>query len=129
MYLRDIKTSVKLLHGKCNSGTTNADRTVRYGDIFMCTNNRGVSNLLSITQLEQDRYRVTYDTLKDWVVHASNGPDIVFKRDTVICNGMLYLYTRKIQPGCAMLQTFRKNFDGFTRKKNVYPIQVSTGDD
>ena len=117
IYLRDIKDLGKVLRGNCNSGTATPDKTVRYNEISMWFKKRGIANLLSIPQLEWDGYHVTYDTLKEWVVHAADGTEIVFKRDTELCDRMSYIDMRKIKSGFSMLHTVRNKFEGFT---NIY---------
>ena len=96
---------------------TTADKNGRYSDIYMWINNMGAANLLSLPQLEWDGYHVTYDTLKEWVVHAADGTEIVFKRDKELCDRMSYIDMRKIKSGFSMLQTVRNKFEGFT---NIY---------
>ena len=77
----------------------------------------GIANLLSIPQLEEDRFKVRDDTNGDWIVTSPSGEDIVFKRDTGLCNRMPYIDMRENHAGLALLQTVRKNFEGFTKKQ------------
>ena len=35
---------------------------------------KGIANILSLPQLEYEVYRVTYDTVTDWVIHVPDGP-------------------------------------------------------
>ena len=76
----------------------------------MWIKNRGVENLLSLTQLEQYGYCLTHGTLKDWFMHAAYVTKIVFKRDTGLCNRMQYLDMSESQVEFSMLQTVRNNF-------------------
>ena len=66
---------------------------------------QGIANLLSIPQLEDDRLRITYDTLKEWVLVTPGGKKIVLKRDTGLCNRMPYIDMREHKEVFALLQT------------------------
>ena len=80
-------------------------------------NRQGIANLLSIPQLEEDGYVIDYNTNRDWVVITPSGKRIVFQRDTGLCNRMPYIDMREHQDGIDMVNTVRKNFEGFTRKQ------------
>ena len=45
----------------------------------MWLNKQGIVDLLSIPQLEEDGFRILYDTLKEWVLHTPPGERIVFE--------------------------------------------------
>ena len=45
-------------------------------------------------------------------MHASYGTDILFNRDTGICEWMSYIYMRKIQVEFDILHTVRKKLKG-----------------
>ena len=83
----------------------------------MWLNRNGIGNLLSIPQLEEDGYIVDYNTKWDWVVTTPQGKKIVFKRDTCLCARMPYIDLRESQDGIIMLETVRKNFEGYTKKQ------------
>ena len=74
-------------------------------------------NLLSIPQLEEDGYVIDYNTKRDWIVTTPQGDEIRFKRDTGLCNRMLYIDLRESRAGVIMLETLQKNFEGFTKKQ------------
>jgi len=81
----------------------------------MWLNCGGIANLLSIPQLKEDGFKVRYDT--NGIVTSPSGEDIVFKRDTGLCNRMPYNDMHENHAGLALLQTVRKNFEGFTKKQ------------
>ena len=84
----------------------------------MWLNQQETANLLSIPQLEEDGYHVTYDTLKEWILITPQGKIIVFKRDTGICNRMPYIDMREHKKVCALVQTVCKNLEGYTFSLN-----------
>ena len=71
----------------------------------MWLNKNGIANLLSILQLEQDRFVIDYNPNRNWTVTATQGKEIVFKKDTGLCEGMPYIDMRGHQEGAAMLET------------------------
>ena len=71
----------------------------------------------STTQLEEDGYCVTYDTLKEWILITPQGKRIVFKRDTDLWNRMPCTNIREHKEGFALVQTVRKNFEGYTKRE------------
>ena len=83
----------------------------------MWLNCNGIANLLSIPQLEKYGQRITYNTLKYWIVYTHEGVKVKFKRDTNICNHITYIYMRCHLEAFAMVQTACKNFEGYTKKK------------
>ena len=53
----------------------------------------GVANLCSLPELERLGFRITYDTLDEWVVISpKGGAQIVFKRDTGRCDRFPFVY-------------------------------------
>ena len=97
----------------------------------MWINKKGIANLLSTPQLEDDGYRVTCDTLTNWVVHNPQGEQIMFKKDKGLYNLMPYVDVQTFQDKLALInlddhltnttETVRKNFEG--RKKSKLRIQ------
>ena len=71
----------------------------------MWLNNKGITNLLLIPQLETDGSRVTTDTLKEWVVYTPQGEKVVFKCDIDLCRGMSYIDVQEYTPGFALTNT------------------------
>ena len=80
--LNNVKLVGVSLTGHCNAGTTTSTEKRFYGEFEMWMNKKGITNLLSIPQLEEDGYIVDYNTKKDWVVTTPQGEKIKFKRDT-----------------------------------------------
>ena len=106
----------------CNAGVTSTNEKGTYGLWEFWLNSQGIANLLSIPQLERDGYEINYNTKRDWVVTTPSGELIVFKRDTGVCTGMPYIDMHEHHEGFAMIETVRKNFEGFTGKQVKYAI-------
>ena len=105
------------LKGHCNAGVTTCKEQGYYGVFKMWLNRAGIANLLSIPQLENDGYVVDYNTKRDWVVTTPQGKKITFKRDTGLCDRMPYIDLREHQEGVIMIETVRKNFEGYTKRQ------------
>ena len=115
--LSDIRIVSSILRGNCNAGVTSTNVKGVYELWEFWLNKKGIANLLSIPQLEKDGFEIDYNTKRDWVVKTPAGKTIVFKRDTGLCEGMPYIDMREHQDAFAMVQTVRKNFEGFTRRQ------------
>ena len=97
-------------------------RKVMLGLFDMWINERGIANLLTIPQLKDDVYCVTWDTLTNWFVNTPQGKHIIFKRDKGICNRMPYVDVQTFQDKLSLInldehltnniETVRKNFEG-----------------
>ena len=93
----------------------------------MWINEGGIANLLSISQLEKDGFRITSDTHGEWIVHSPRDEKLVFKRDTGTLENMPYIDVRDTTESFAnanieafqekSLQTVCKNMEGFSRKE------------
>ena len=81
----------------------------------MWINKHGIANLLSIPQLEDDGFIVKYDTHGECTILTPKGKNIVFQRDTGLCNQMPYINIHQYKDPFALLQTVCNNFEGFTR--------------
>ena len=77
----------------------------------------GIANLLSIPQLEEEGYVVDYNTERNWVVTSPKGNKITFKKGTGMYHGMPYINLRENHKGFQMIETVRKNFEGFTKRQ------------
>ena len=79
----------------------------------------GIENIILLPQLENDGFRVTYNTLKAWVVICPDGNPILFKHNTSLCDWWPYVYLEYLNTikckAVNMVQTVRGNFDGFTK--------------
>ena len=87
-----------------------------YRDFQVWLNKKGIANLLSIPMLEEAGYIVSTHTKSDWVVTTPKGKNIVFKRDTGICNQMPYIALHKNMEGFDMIEIIRKQFAGATNR-------------
>ena len=93
----------------------------------MWINEGGITNLLSIPQLEKDGFRVTTDTHREWAVYMPQGEKLEFKRDTGLCENMPYIDVRDVTEAFAnanieafqekSIETVCTNMDGFSRKE------------
>ena len=82
----------------------------------MWLNYNGIINLLLIPQLEEDGYLIDYNTTRDWLVTTPQGTELVFKRDTGLCDRMPCIDLREHREGVIMLETVRKYFEGYTKR-------------
>ena len=103
--------------GHCNTGSLTCKEKGYLGLFKMWLNHDGIANLLSIPQLEENRYQIDYNIRCDWVVTTPQGKKIKFKRDKGMCNHMPYIDVHEDKEGLSMLQTVKKNFEGFTKKQ------------
>ena len=77
----------------------------------------GIANLLLIPFLEACGYTVDYNTAREWVVTTPEDKDIVFERDTGLCDRMPYIDMRDHEDAVLMVQTVRKNFEGYIKRE------------
>ena len=125
--LKNIRKLNTFLRGGCNAGVTTSTRKGMLSLFDMCINEKGIADLLSIPQLEDYGYRVTCDTLTNWIVHTPQGKQIMFKRDKGICNRMPYVKVKTFQEKLALInpdehltkniEMVRKNFEGWKKKE------------
>ena len=97
-HLDDVIKVNTILRGIYNAVTTFYDKKGWYKVLFhMWLVCNGISNLLSLPQLELEGYCITYDTLTNWVIHVPYGPlrtlrtELVLKRGVGVCKGFPYL--------------------------------------
>eukprot|EP00804_Cyclotella_cryptica_P009344 CCRYP_009005-RD/>CCRYP_009005-RD protein AED:0.36 eAED:0.36 QI:20/0.12/0.11/1/0/0/9/0/1019 len=117
------KVGVKLRQ-HCNAGATTTGRMGYWKGIKFWVNESGIANLLSVPQLEKDGYELEYSTASGWLVHTPAGNTIHFSMDIGMCGGMPFIdlaadpttYLSR-RDGVAMIQTVRKNFEGYTRRQ------------
>lgn len=116
--LKNVRVVDTILKGNCNAGVTTSNEKGTFGGQFdLWLNRNGIANLLSIPQLEEDGYVINYSTHGEWVVTTPQGKEIVFKRDTGLCNRMPYIDMREHQGAFAMVQTVRDKFEGYTKRQ------------
>ena len=104
------------MSGNCNAGTVLLGQKGWYKNFQVWLNEQGIVNLLPIPMLEEAGYKVSTHTDREWIVTTPKGEDIVFKRDTRVCKGIPYIDLRDHAEGAVMIETVRKNIDGFTKK-------------
>ena len=96
LWLENIHKVDRVMQGHCNAGVTTSDTVGELFGLFkVWINGKGIANLLPIPQLEEDGYRVKYDTLGEWEVFTPQGDVIQFERDTGLCGRMSHLDLRK----------------------------------
>ncbi len=105
------------LTGHCNTGSLIYKKRGYLGLFEMWFNHDGMANLLYTPQLVEDGYQIDYNIRRDWVVTDPQGKKIKFKRDTGLCDCMPYINVHEYKEGLSMLQTIKKNFEGFTKKQ------------
>ena len=79
-YLDNVHEVDTILKGSCNAGVTTSNTKGLFGVFEMWLNRGRIANLLSIPQLEEDGFKVRYDTDGDWIVTSPSGEDIVRHR-------------------------------------------------
>ena len=90
-HLHDIKTIVMRLKVDCNYGTTYYKRKGWWQGFHMWVVESGISNLLSVPQIEADSFTINYNTKSDWLVTKPEGEEIVFKKDKNKCKGFPFI--------------------------------------
>eukprot|EP00804_Cyclotella_cryptica_P011815 CCRYP_021222-RA/>CCRYP_021222-RA protein AED:0.36 eAED:-0.92 QI:0/-1/0/1/-1/1/1/0/432 len=112
------------LRQHCNAGATTTGRMGYWKGIKFRVNESGIANLLSVPQLANDGYELEYSTASGWLVHTPAGNTIHFLMDEGMCGGMPFIdlvahpgtYLSR-RDGVAMIQTVRKNFEGYTKRQ------------
>jgi hypothetical protein len=78
-HLDNLRLASGALRGSCNAGTNFATKKCWYHDLFnlwlVCN---GITNLLSLPQLEADRFAGSYHTGGNWIVTTPRGKEITF---------------------------------------------------
>ena len=115
--LGNVKTIGTVLQGNCNAGVSLSKEKGIFGLWSFWINENGIANLLSIPQLEKDRYTVDYNTKRDWVVPTPACKCLLFKADTGMCKGMLYLDICENHEALVLVQTVCDNFGKFTERQ------------
>ena len=84
-HLCDVKTDMMRLKEDFNAGTTYYKCKSWWQGFHMWIVEYGITNLLSIPQLEVDGFTIDYNTKHNWVVTTPNGEEILFKKETGKC--------------------------------------------
>ena len=77
-YLDNVCEVDTILKGSYNAGVTTSNTKGLFG-FEMWLNRSGIANLLYIPQLEEDGFRVKYDTNTEWGIISPSGEEIVLK--------------------------------------------------
>ena len=89
----------------------------------MWLNTNGIANLLSIPQCEKDAWVVDYNTTRNWVLISPQWKKIAFQKDTGVAEGVPFMIgMRNNHFEAALLQSIRKNFEGFTKRQVVKAV-------
>jgi hypothetical protein len=102
----------------CNAGTNFSTKKGWFQDLFhLWLVRNGIANLLSLPQLEDDGFTLSYHTGGNWIITTPQGKNITFHHEPdSVCRGFPYLDMRS-ELAVAMVQTIRKCYEGFTQRK------------
>jgi hypothetical protein len=92
-HLDHLKTAGVTLRADCNAGTNFATKKGWFQDLFhLWLNRNGIANLLSLPQLEDNGFTVSYHTGGNWIITTPQGKDITFHHEPDgVCCGFPYL--------------------------------------
>ena len=100
-FLAKVHKGKSTITGSCNAGTTSTNTPGWYGEFKVWLNEMGIFNLLLIPMPKNATYIVSTHMKK-------------FKCESGVCQGMPYIDLRDNKDGICIIETVRKNFDGFT---------------
>ena len=106
-----------VLQGNCNAGVSTSDEKSVFGLWYFWLNQQGISNLLSIPQIEKQGYVIYYNTNRDWVFTTPGGKTILFQKDVGMCEVIPYLDFCGNHDTFVMIQTFHEKFGVSTNKQ------------
>ena len=72
-FLKNIEENMGTMHGNYNAGETKITKRGYFGQRRVWLNESGITNLLTIPQLEKDGYSVSTNTKGQWKVHTPEG--------------------------------------------------------
>ena len=118
-YLTGIHTAEVPLRLHTNAGTSVSTQQGYLGSTLFWLDRMGIANVISLKSLEE-KYHVTYDSTKfggSFLVHTESGI-VTFKR----CPETSFPYIdlddmSQGDQGAMLVQTVRKNYEGFTRRE------------
>jgi hypothetical protein len=124
-HLNNPKLDGVTLHACCNSGTNFATKKGWCQNLFhLWLVRNGIANFLSLPQLEEDSFTVSYQIGGEWIVTTPHGEEIIFHLKTKsICRGFPYLDMHSTA-AVAMVQTICQRYKGFTKCKVLNTIAV-----
>jgi hypothetical protein len=138
-FLSNIHKVKIALRQNCNAGSRTLDQKGMWMRFPMWRNSDGIANLLSVPWLKENGYLVT-KTYDKWFVHTPDRYTIHFSVEGGLCHGMPFVnmlsppddhitptdntlfglpveFGHNNMDGVAMVETVRKNFEGFTAKE------------
>jgi hypothetical protein len=117
-HLNHLNTAGITLRADCNAGTNFSTKKGWYQDLFhLWLVRNGIANLLSLPQLEDNGFTISYHTRGKWIITTPQGKDITFHREPDgICRRFPYLKMRSTS-AVAMVQTIHQCYEGFTKHK------------
>jgi hypothetical protein len=78
-HLDNLRLAGTTLRANCNAGTNFATEKGWYRNLFdLWLVRNGIANLLSLPQLETDRFTISYHTGGNWIVTTPHGKEITF---------------------------------------------------
>jgi hypothetical protein len=100
-----------ILRADCNAGTNIRIEKGWYQDPFhLWLVHNSIANLLSLPQLEDDGFTISYHSRGKWIVTTPQGKDITFNRKPDgVHRGFPYLNMRSTL-AMAMIQTIRQRY-------------------
>jgi hypothetical protein len=115
-HLDNLRLAGATLHTDCNVGTNFATKKGWYRDLFeLWLVRNSIVNLLSLPQLEADRFTVSYHTRGNWIVTTPHGKEITFHQEVNgVCRAFLYINMQS-KAAMAMIQTVCQQYEGFTK--------------
>jgi hypothetical protein len=117
-HLDNLWLAGAILHADCKAGTNFSTEKGWYRDLFdlwlLCN---GITNLLSLPQLEADGFTVSYHTGGNWIITTPQGKEITFHRkENGVCCGFPYTDIHSTN-AMAMVQTVCQHYESYTKHK------------
>lgn len=118
VYLSGIHEAINPLTTHTNSGSSSTKMQGYLGSVLFWLDRMGIANVVSLDSLEQ-KYHVKYDSLENdgaFICKTTDG-EVIFKR----CPDTKFPYVDLDEEGSEnavlLVQTVRKNYEGFTRRE------------
>ena len=115
-YLQNIRAPDRNLRGNFNAGIEISEEKRDCGSLSIWVIEHGTSSIISMGLLEKERYRISYETGGTWIVTTPAWKTMKFMRGTGAYYGMPYIDMINNTHVVNMLQTFRINYEGYTKK-------------
>jgi hypothetical protein len=116
--LDNLRLAGATLRADCNAGTNFAPKKGWYRNLFdLWLVHNGITNFLSLPQLETDGFTVSYHTGGNRIVTTPHGKEITFhQEEDGVCHGFPYIDMQS-KAAVAMIQTVRQRYKGFTKRE------------